>query len=383
MFVSVSVDRERARAYSRLKDRLALLGMAISILSSALFVFTGRAAWVNRTLLPSQRPSLQQRLVYVASLSGISWLAGLPLSFFSGYVVEKRYGLSNQSVPGWVADAVKSKAISTPVELGIIEGMYLTMRRWPRGWWLACSAAVMPLTALFAQLFPVLIAPRFNTYEPLRDCELASRLQDLTSQAGVPVADVVQMDMSRRTTKANAFFTGLGRTKRIVLADTLLDEFTPEQVEAVVAHEIAHQVHRDIWRFVVLSGLFTVGATAFVDTVTRQILRAIPSLAGTDDLSSHRSLPVIGLVLSLVGIVLAPFQLAYSRHIERKADRYAINLTGDPHAYANAMSALGRMNLADPRPPRPITLLLHSHPPLAERIEAAENVEYQQMFGNV
>lgn len=259
--------------------------------------------------------------------------------------------------------------------------MFATLRRYPQHWWLVCSGAVVPLTAVFAQLFPVLIAPRFNTYEPLRDEELARRLRDLTSRAGVPVADVMQMDMSRRTTKANAFFTGIGRTKRIVLADTMLETFTPEEIEGVVAHEAAHQVNKDIWRFVALSGIFTLLTARTIDLLGRPMLRHLPYTSATRDLANPRALPAIGAVLSLAGILLSPFQLAYSRAIERKADRYAIELTGDPGAYATAMRKLAEQNLADPNPPRPVTLLLHSHPPIAERIARAEEAEFRRVAG--
>lgn len=187
--------------------------------------------------------------------------------------------------------------------------------------------------------------------------------------------------MSRRTSKANAFFAGIGRTKRIVLADTMLAEFTPNEIEGVVAHEAAHQVHKDIWRGVALSGVFTLVTAWLVDVIARRVLRTAPWLTGTSDLANPRSLPVIGIAMSLTGLLLTPLQLAWSRSIERKADRYAINLTGNPAAYAGAMAKLSETNLADPNPPRPMTLLLHSHPPLAERIAAAEDAHYERMAG--
>lgn len=372
---------ERAREYSRTKDRLALIGIAAGLLSTAGFIFTGAAARFNKRMMPTSNSSLINRTRYTATLSLISWLAALPLSFYNGHVVEKRYGLSNQPAAGWAIDTLKGKAISTPIELGIIEGVYATMRRWPNRWWLVCAGAVIPLTTLFAQLFPVLVLPRFNKYEPLEDEELAQRLRNLTDRAGVPVADVMQMDMSRRTSKTNAFFAGIGRTKRIVLADTMMAEFTPNQIEGVVAHETAHQVHKDIWRAVALSGAFTLVSAWLVDVVARRVLRLNPSLTGTADLADHRSLPVIGLVMTLVGLVLTPLQLAWSRSIERKADRYAISLTNNPAAYAAAMEKLAETNLADPNPPRAITFLLHSHPPLAERIAAAEDAHYERLVG--
>jgi STE24 endopeptidase len=314
----------------------------------------------------------RQRLRYTLVSALLSWLGSLPLSFYSGYVVEKRYEFSTQSPAGWARDQIKGQALSLPVELALVEGLYFAIRRWPRRWWLICAGAVVPLSAVFAQLFPVLIAPRFNRYEPLRDPALTERLRALTARAGVPVAEVLQMDMSRRTTKANAFFAGLGSTRRIVLADTLLGTFTPEAIEGVVAHEAAHQVHRDIWRFIALSGVFTLVVAWWTDLIAGRVLRARPRLAGTSDLADRRSLPVLALAFGAAGTLLAPLQLAYSRHIERQADRYAIALTNNPAAYAAAMRSLAESNLADPNPPRLITWLLHSHPPIGERVAAAE-----------
>jgi STE24 endopeptidase len=372
---------DRARTYSRTRDRLALFGSALSLLASSGYIFSGLAEKLNDRMLPSSTSSIWQRLRYTATLSLLSSLASLPLRYVGDYVIEHRYGLSKQSRAGWLSDIVKESAMSTPLELGVIEGLYATMRRWPRHWWLVCAGAVVPLTAAMAQLFPVLIAPRFNKYEPLRDRDLAERLTDMTARAGVPVADVMQMDMSRRTTKANAFFAGIGRTKRIVVADTMLDTFTPEEIEGVVAHETAHQVHGDIWRFIALSGVATLVTAKVVDMVTRGLLRRLPYLTGTQDIANVRSLPVLGFVLSVSGVVLAPLQFAYSRRIERKADRYAIRLTGNPSAYAAAMRKLAEQNLSDPNPPRPIVLLLHSHPPLAERISTAQAAEFNLVEG--
>lgn len=374
-------EEHRAREYSRTKDRLSLLGVSASLLTGSVFVFSGLARRLADRLLPAAGASLPRRLGFTAALSAIGTLAGLPLRYYSGFVVERRYGLSTQDRPAWAADVLKGTAIGLPLELGMIEALYAALRRWPHRWWLVVSAAVIPLSAAMSQLFPVLIAPRFNRYEPLRDEALAARLRDLTARAGVPVADVMQMDMSRRTTKANAFFAGLGPTKRIVLADTMLETFTPEEIEGVVAHEAAHQVHKDIWRFIGLAGLTTLATTASVHLLGNGLVRRMPSLMGTGDLANPRSLPVLGVVMSVVGVLLSPLQLAYSRSIERRADRYAIRLTGNPRAYAEAMRKLGEQNLADPNPPRVVTALLHSHPPLAERIAAAQAAEYNLVEG--
>jgi STE24 endopeptidase len=367
-----AATEERAREYSRLKETLALTGTALDLLSSVAFLATGGARALNRAVLPSARPSWARRLGYHSSVSVLGWLAGLPLGFYSGHVIEQRYELSHQPPLGWAIDTLKGKGISLPLEVAVLEGVYLAIGRWPRRWWLVCAGAVIPLTAVLAQLFPVLIAPRFNRYEPLQDTQLAARLTTLTDKAGINVAGVLQMDMSRRTNKANAFFAGIGPTKRIVLSDTLIAQFSPDEIEGIVAHEAGHQAHRDIWRFVALSGVMTLASAYAVDLIAKRALRAWPKLVGTSQLSDRRSLPVLGLAFSIVGLALTPAQLAYSRHIERRADRYAIALTGQPRAYADAMRRLAASNLADPQPPRLITWLLHSHPPLAERIAAAE-----------
>ncbi|HAX26141.1 MAG TPA: peptidase [Chloroflexi bacterium] len=374
-------EAQRARDYSRTKDRLSLLGAFLSLLFGLAFVFSGLSRRLADRLLPAGGESLVQRLRFATILSGMTTLAGLPLRYYSSYTVEHRYGLSTQDRRSWISDMIKGSAMSLPLELGLVEGLYAVLRRWPRRWWLVVSAAVVPLSAAMSLLFPILIAPRFNRYEPLRDEALAARLRDLTARAGVPVADVMQMDMSRRTAKANAFFAGIGRTRRIVLADTMLATFNPEEIEGVVAHEAAHQVHRDIWRFIGLAGLTTVVTTATVSRLAGEALRRRPGLVGTSSLSDPRSLPILGIAMSLAGVLLSPLQLGYSRRIERRADAYAIRLTGNPRAYADAMRKLASQNLADPNPPRAVVILLHSHPPLAERIAAAQAAEFNFVEG--
>lgn len=363
----------RSQEYSRLKERLALAGTAISVAGSVLFVSTGLASKVNRKLLPAAGATLPERLKYQATLSLGAWLAGIPLGFYSGYVVEHRFGLSTQTAPQWAADVVKSEAISLPLQVALVEGMQWTIRRWPHAWWLVVSGAAIPLTSLLAYLFPVLIAPRFNKYEPLKDQELADRLRALAARSGIEVAEVMQMDMSRRTSKANAFFTGLGRTKRIVISDTMLETFTPDEIETVVAHEAGHQVNRDLWRMIGASSALTLAIAAATDWFGRRVLESRSHLVGTRDLGDPRALPVIAASFMVAGTLLTPLQLAYSRLIERRTDRFALDLTDNGLAYASALEKLAESNLADPNPPRWVVLLLHSHPPLGERIDKARS----------
>lgn len=366
-------DNNSTYEYSRTKERLALLGTASSIVGGVLVVGSGLAAMLGRRLLPEPRPGLVKRLRYQATLSTGAWLAGLPLAFYSGYVVEKRFNLSRQSPRDWAVDAVKGEALSLPIQLGMVEGMQWAIRRWPDRWWLVVSGAAIPLTSLMVFLFPVLIAPRFNKYEPLRDRELAQRLQRMTERSGIQVADVLQVDMSRRTSKSNAFFTGIGSTRRIVVSDTMLDSFTEDEIETVVAHETGHQVYRDLWRSIAGSAGLMLAIAAATNTFGNRFIQARPELAGAESLGHPRALPVIAVAFAISGTLLTPLQLAYSRSIERRTDRFAVELSGNGAAYASALEKLAKANMANPNPPRWVTLLLYSHPPLGERIDAARS----------
>jgi len=364
--------QSRPQQYSRIKERLALVGTAASLAGGVLFVATGMARALNDKMLP-RRPTSLERVRYQTTLALGSWVTGIPLAFYSGYVIEKRFGLSNQSRSAWAADQVKAETMSLPVQIALVEGMQWTMRRWPRHWWVIVSGAAIPLTSLLMFIFPVLIAPRFNRYEPLKDPELSSRLYDLAERSHLNVAEIMQMDMSRRTSKANAFFAGIGSSKRIVVSDTMLDTFTHEEIETVVAHEAGHQVNRDLWRNIAATSLLTLAIAAATDFAGRRVLSARPGLVGTSDLGDPRAVAVIGIAFGIAGTMLTPLQLAHSRWIERRTDRFALELTNNGDAYASALEKLAETNLADPDPPRWVSVLLHSHPPISDRVAAARS----------
>lgn len=368
---SGSNELRRARDYNRQKERLVLIGLLLSTLSGTLFIFSGGGAKLRTRVERRAGHGLGGQCATTAIYGLLGWLAGLPLGYYSGFVIEHRFGLSNQTRRAWLGEQIKGLGLMLAFEIPLTTGAYAVIRRWPRAWWAILSGLSVPLTVLLAQLFPVLIAPIFNKYEPLRDRALAERLKQLAAESGIQVADVLQMDMSRQTEKANAFFAGLGPTKRIVLADTLLEKFTPEEIEAVVAHETGHQAHHDIWRFVALGTAFTFILTYTVSRAANWSLVRFGRKIGTSDLGDVATLPLLGWILSLAGLVLTPLQSAYSRRIERNADTFALRLTHDPLGFGSAMTRLAEVNLSDPKPPAVVRYLLYSHPPVAERIERA------------
>ncbi len=364
-------ERDRARRYNRQKEQLFLVGLLISWVAGALFVFSGRSASVRRAAGNLAGRGLKGQSLTVVFYALLSWVFSLPLSFYGGYIVEHRYNLSHQKIPAWLWDHVKGLGLGLGLEVPGANLVYAVIRRWPRTWWVILTGLSLPFTVLLAQLFPVLIAPLFNKFEPVRDEQLVERLKALAAKSGIQVAGVMQMDMSRRTKKANAFFAGLGPTKRIVLADTLIENFTPEEIEVIVAHEIGHQVHRDIWRGIAIGTVFTFAGSYTLNRIAGFILRRFGGKIGTTRLDNVATLPLLEWIVSFVGIVLMPIQNAYSRYIEREADTYALELTDDPESFASAMERLAALNLADPNPPTLVKYLLYSHPPIIDRVDHA------------
>jgi STE24 endopeptidase len=315
-------------------------------------------------------------LLYTLLYSLLSLLAALPLNYGRGYLVEHRFGLSTQSRRDWLTEQAKAATVGLAFQLPLTAASYAVIRRSPRWWWLILSGLALPFTVVLAQLYPVLIAPIFNRFVPVEDPLLTDRITTLAARAGVPVAAVTQMDMSRQTRKANAFFAGLGPTRRIALGDTLVEEFTIDEVEVIVAHELGHQIHGDIWKGVGLSSLATLGGAGLLAWLSEPLLRRWRARLGVDGLTDIASLPLLSLLLSLLSTLALPLVNAFSRrYIERPADRYALELTGQPAAFISSMEKLTRLNLTDPAPPRLIKYLLYSHPPVAERIAAARQFE--------
>jgi STE24 endopeptidase len=368
-----SADGARSREYSRAKLALFIIGAAFSLITSIIFAFSGASSNVSRASIRRFRHAGVSETATIGGFLMLSWLASLPLSYIRGYWLEHRYELSNHTRASWLGDQLKALALELTLAVPIARGALAVIRRRPRDWWLVLSALAVPFTVILSQLAPVLIMPLFNTYRPLRDQDLAERIRALAARSGIEVAEVLEVDMSRQTKKANAFFTGLGRTKRIVLSDTLIEEFTPEQIETVVAHEIAHQAHGDIWRLIAV-GSVTTTAVAFVThrLVHAALKTAAARRAGLNSPGDVASLPLLGAVGSVAGLLLMPLQNAHSRYIERRADTYALELTDNPESYAAALNKLGEMNLTEIDPPKLEQVLLHSHPSIKDRIDRCE-----------
>ena len=369
------LDAAKAKRYSRTKLVVLLLSTLWTVVRLAWFASDRRATWLKASIargVPDRRLAAP---AFFALTMVLSWLSSLPVAYLGGHEVERRFGLTKQSTGGWLGDQAKGLLLGVLLQTPLLTAAYAVIRRRPRDWWLIIAGASVPLTVALSNLAPVLLMPLFNRFQPLRDETLAARVRALAAHSGVQISDVFEMDMSRQSEKPNAMFTGLGNTKRIVLGDTLLAGFSQDEVEAVVAHELGHQVHGDIWRLIGFGAGAGFGMAWLLSQIAPRAVWRTRERTGVSEVADEASLPVLALLMTAMGLVVMPVQAAFSRAMERRADRFAVELTRNGEAYARAMEGLAAQSLADPEPPRPVVVMLYSHPPIVERIRAARDAE--------
>ncbi|MER7703667.1 M48 family metalloprotease [Kitasatospora sp. NPDC097605] len=283
--------------------------------------------------------------------------------------VRARFGLVTQGWAGWAVDAVRGLALTLALALPVAFGLYALTDRSPEYWWLPAAGAAALLTAALSFLYPLLVEPVFNRFTPMEPGPLREALLGLAERDGVRVRDVLVADASRRTTALNAYVSGLGATRRIVAYDTLLTTAEPREVELVVAHELGHVKHRDVLTGTVLGA---VGAAVVVALLGLASGRdALLSAAGATDAADPRSLPLLAAVAALLGALSGPVQCAVSRAVETRADRHALELTGDTEQFIAMQRRLALANVSDVDPPRVLELLFATHPSATRRIAAA------------
>ncbi len=308
------------------------------------------------------------RLLAVAVVVGAGLeLLTLPLSFWSGYVLEHRYGLSNQTAGKWLWRQVKGYLVGGAIGLPLLFGLYALLRL-THPWWLWAALGWLAVTLLLGRLLPVVILPLFYKVTRLDDPAMQQRLERLSTGTGLTVEGVYRLHLSEETRKANAALAGLGSTRRVLLSDTLLEQFTPEEIEVVFAHEVGHHVHRHLPKMVAVSVLLSLAGFWLVDLV----LRAAAQGLGYASFNDPAALALVLLVLTLFGLLLSPAQNALSRFFERQCDRYALERTRDPLAYRSAFTKLARLNKSDPDPHPLVAWLFYDHPPIRQRLALAD-----------
>ncbi|MBC8497201.1 MAG: M48 family metallopeptidase [Chloroflexi bacterium] len=365
--------QERAKEYARIQRRFMLVDLILGAIYLVAWLSFGWSLTLKSYLL--QWTSNEWLLVagfgfvFAAVISVLTIL----LSYYTGFILPHRYELSTQTLKGWIVDQIKGILVSSPIGLLLLEVIYAILRGYPTTWWLWAAGFLLLFNVLLTNLAPILLFPIFYKFIPLEEehTDLVECLMALAERAEAKVNGVFKFDMSRRTKTANAALTGIGNSRRIILGDTLLDEFETDEIETILAHELAHHVHKDIPLGILISS---------VTTLVGLYLASLglgwgAGYFGFESTADIAALPLFGLVLGLFSLITMPLGNAWSRWRERMADRYALETTDNGAAFASAFTRLANQNLADVDPEPWVEWMLHSHPALSKRIAMAHEFE--------
>lgn len=369
--VSSPQSPDQAKAYNRLKLVIGIVSSALTLLLLGVLAVSGYSRTLAEWAMKSTSYTYISLLLFAAVIASMEFAVTLPLSFYSGYVLEHRFNLSNQSLGRWTWEYAKGVLVSAPIAVVLVVMLYFCLDHFGEWWWLPLGVVLTLFTVLFARLAPVLLLPLFYKFVPLEDGSLKQRIVNLCRGAALRFEGVYTFDMSKNTKKANAGFTGIGKARRIILGDTLVREFTEEEIETVFAHELGHYIHKHI-----LIGILIGTISTFVGlfVAARLYSWSLPA-AGSGDLTDLGALPVLALWLSLFALVTTPLGNMLSRRHERQADAYAVKTTHNAPAFASALRKLASQNLADPEPHPLIEFLFYSHPSIVHRLGGIERPE--------
>lgn len=367
-FNPVQSDSPEARRYNRIRRWLSIADFVVGFVFLIVLLVTGWSGWLRDLAyrLGFQNYALSL-FIYLLLLLVISKALGFGLDYY-GFLQERRFKLSTQRFRSWAWDEVKGFLVGLVLGSIIVEVLYLTIRQWPQHWWMLAWALFMGLFVVLAQLAPVVLFPIFYKFEPLDNEDLRRRLIVLSERTGTRVRGVYRWKLSEKSKKANAALTGLGATRRIILADTLLDNYTGDEVEAVLAHELGHHVHRHILKSIFVQA----GITLFGFWAANWVLHYSVDHHMFEEMSDFANLPLLALVSVVLSLLLMPALNAYSRFHERQADRYAFESISSVEPFITSMNKLAEQNLAERTPSKWVEWFFHSHPAISRRLAAAK-----------
>jgi STE24 endopeptidase len=362
-------DSPEARTYNRTKRWLEIGDMVISIGFLVLLLATGWSSTLRDAAIRLSREHYALQLFYyVLFLSIFSKILGFGLDFYS-FRLEHRFNLSNQRLGSWLIDQVKGWILGLVLATVLCEIIYALIRTSPEHWWVFAWLVFIGLFIFFAQVAPVVLFPLFYKFVPLQNDDLRARLVRLGERAGTRVRGVYEWKLSEKSKKANAALTGLGNTRRIILADTLLQNYSNDEIEAVLAHELGHHVHGHMVKMIFVEAAVTLAGFWAANEALRY---ATDQQKMFEHLTDFANLPLLVLVSTILSLLLMPALNAYSRFTERQADVYCWKSVPDIAPYVSAMEKLNKQNLSESHPSRIVEVLFHSHPPISKRIAAAE-----------
>lgn len=365
------IDQEKqrqAKEYQKKKVIFKLVGSAVFLTYFSILIFSDLSLIIKGKILQFTNSEWQVIAIYIFSVLTAYDLISLPLEFYTSYTFEHKYHFCTQAVGNWFKDYLKSYLLSMGFAIPIVEGIYWAIRAFPTIWYLIVSVFAILLIIFLGYLSPILLTPLFFKLKKIEeDNELAQRLRRMCKKVNTKVKGVYEINFSSKTTKANAYLTGLGSTRRIVIADNLLDNFTVDEAEVVFAHELGHHIHRDILKLIFWSGLMCLGGFYFVSIILEKV-----SLYFRYGISDIANFPILALSMSILLFLFGlPFNF-YSRKREKAADYFALKITKKADAFITSMAKFTNRDLADAHPHPFIEFLLYTHPSIGKRINYAQ-----------
>lgn len=366
--------QEKARDYARIRRRLSFFELGLGAFLVLVLLLTPLSIGLRNVL---DLPQPLRVALYFAILMISYGILSAPLGFYGGFVLPRRFGLSIQSLRGWLWDGVKGGVLGFLLGIGFMVLLYWLMGSFPQIWWLLAALFLLFFTLLMTNLAPIIIVPLFYRLEPLADANLRERLLALAERAGTRVRGVFSINLSSKSTVANAALMGLGNTRCIVLGDTILDRYCPEEIEVIMAHELGHHVNRDVLRLIAFESVLTF--LGFY--IAYLVLAAAAVPLGFGGIADVAAFPLLALVLGILALAAAPLSNAHSRYLEGAADECALALTDDPEGFTTVMTKLANQNLAEAEPSRWVELFFYDHPPYFRRVERARRYEARRWQG--
>ena len=363
------LDKEKqvkAKTYENEKRKISIVGSLLSLIFILLFYFSGLSHYLANINLSF----IYVFLIYIILFHLISTIIGLPLGYYSSYVHEHKWGFSNYTNKTWIVDQLKSFAVSL-ILLPILLGLFFwVLWKFPETWWLVAATITTLVSIVFVTLFPVVILPIFNKYDTIEDEELTSQLSEILHKAGLQSSGFFRQDMSRQTKKENAFLAGMGKTRRVVIADNLLEHMSLSEIKSVIAHEVGHYRYSHLPKNILIGTI----QQLIIFFLLNIIMKTLYPEFLTSNINNLTLFPMFSLIMSLLSSLLfGPLNNMISRYFERQADRTSLELYPDKNSFQKAMAGLANRNLSNAYPEWWVKLLYYSHPPIGERLSFAEN----------
>ena len=368
------MNEDRASRYHHLRRRAVIASTIAGAAWLIVLIVTGASAALAGVMarpaaaLPSPVGYLVAIVLFVAVVVAGYEAVTFPFTYFR-FQLERKYGLSSEPLGTWLVDHLKAFALGLGLTSGAAAIVFLSIALSGRWWWVSAGGLFSLAGLALANLAPILLMPLFYRFKPLARHELRDRLLTLSDRAGIKVLGAFEWGLGAKTSRANAALVGLGHTRRIIVSDTLLKDYSDDEIEVILAHEIAHHVYYDIWSSLAIESAVLVVSLFAADMAVRTLGPTF-AIDGPSDLAA---LPLLAIVSGLVSLILTPIGNAWSRHNERRADRFALALTRRPDAFISAMRRLGAQNLAEERPSSAAFWFFHTHPTIDERIAAAKH----------